>query len=236
MSDAAVNDMSMINADSTGVLGALKVLSGKIEEIKRPSGQDRKSPARTCLDLFLAAQENGETLDNGHYWVDPNQGCEADAIEVYCKFDSFADRVETCVHATESKIAKKSHQSGWWSETNGMPFAYDPAKDARVPRADYASQITFLRLLASQASQTVKLHCNGGTTEGLKIRGTGTSEFDVNHKDFKITRDGCSGRSGWNHATVEVVTKATARMPIRDLHVADNGDAFGFDVGPICFS
>jgi collagen type I/II/III/V/XI/XXIV/XXVII alpha len=90
--------MSMVNSDSTGILSALKVLSGKIEDIRKPSGTDRKSPARTCLDLYLASQEAGEDLQDGLYWVDPNQGCEADAIEVYCDFSSYADRVETCVH------------------------------------------------------------------------------------------------------------------------------------------
>jgi hypothetical protein len=235
-SDAAVNDLNMMNADNTGILSALKVLNGKIEDIRKPSGQDRKSPARTCLDLYLTAQENGEQLDNGLYWVDPNQGCEADAIEVFCDFSSHNNRVETCVHATESKISKASHAAGWWSESDeGMPISYDPVPEARVPRADYTSQITFLRLLATHARQTVTYHCNGGEAN-LKVRGTGASEFTESHADFEVLSDGCNGQSSWARAIVQVNTKATARMPIKDVYTQESGDQFGIDVGPICFS
>jgi hypothetical protein len=90
--------------------------------------------------------------------------------------------------------------------------------------------------LATQARQTIKLHCNGGTTSGLKVRGTGNSEFDANHKDFVIANDNCTGRRGWASAVVEVNTKATARMPIKDIHIADEGSAYGFDIGTVCFS
>jgi collagen type I/II/III/V/XI/XXIV/XXVII alpha len=243
--DQAMNDMSMISSDSTGVLGALKVLSGKIEDIRRPTGSDRKSPARTCLDLYLSAQELGEILDNGLYWVDPNQGCEADAIEVYCDFTSFHDRVETCVHATQAKIAKASHTSTytgahqWWSNMGeGMPISYDPPREARVPRADYASQVTFLRLLATRARQTVSYHCKNGSAD-IKLRGTGESEFAAGHADFAVVSDACDGSNAWNRAVFEINTKATARMPIKDiatLEVGSSGQEFGFDIGPVCFS
>jgi collagen type I/II/III/V/XI/XXIV/XXVII alpha len=243
--DQAMSDQMMVHNDNTGVLGALKVLSGKIETIRRPTGADRKSPARTCLDLYLAAQEVGQLLDNGLYWVDPNQGCEADAIEVYCDFTNFSERVETCVHPTQAKIAKDAHTSvytgahQWWSNMGqGMPISYDPPKEARVPRADYASQITFLRLLATRARQTVSYHCKNGQAD-LKLRGTGESEFDAAHPDFVMLSDSCDGSSSWNKAVMQIDTKATARMPIKDIATLDAGNSgqqFGFDIGPVCFS
>jgi hypothetical protein len=130
----------------------------------------------------------------------------------------------------------KSHSAGWWSENNGMPFAYDPAPEARVQRADYASQTCCVSINARKARQTIKLHCNGGTTQDLKVRGTGNSEFGADHKDFSIVNDNCTGRRGWNSAVVEVKTKATARMPIKDIYVADSGASFGFDIDTVCFS
>jgi hypothetical protein len=238
-----MNDVNMVTADSNGVLGALKVLSGKIEDIRTPSGKDRKSPARTCLDLYLSAQEAGETLENGLYWVDPNQGCEADAIEVWCDFTTQPATVETCVYPTQSKIAKSTHvnqftgEHQWWSDMqDGMPVSYDPQREARVPRADYASQVTFLRLLASRARQTVTYHCKNSSAN-LKLRGTGETEFDAAHPDFSVLDDNC-GSNSWGRATVEISTRKTATMPVRDLASLEvgNGQEFGFDIGPVCFS
>jgi hypothetical protein len=120
----------------------------------------------------------------------------------------------------------------------GMPISYEPPKEARLPRADYASQITFLRLLATRARQTVSYHCKNGQAD-LKLRGTGESEFDSAHPDFELVSDSCDGSSNWNKAVMQVNTKATARMPIKDIATLDAGNSgqqFGFDIGPVCFS
>jgi len=227
----------------------LKILSSKIEDIRQPSGKDRKSPARTCLDLYLSAQEQGIHLDNGLYWVDPNAGCEADAIEVWCDFNTYPERVETCVYPTQGKIAKSKHASSntgahqWFTDLGGNTISYDPQREARVPRADYSTQITFMRLLSSRARQTMTYHCKGGKSD-LKIRGTGDAEFFLDHEDekmrFKVIDDGCERvGSSWGKTTIELNTKKTAYMPIRDIASKDigaNGQEFGFDIEPVCFS
>ena len=41
----------------------------------------------------------------GTRWIDPNGGCTADSIEVYCNFDT----METCVYPTERRIANGTH-------------------------------------------------------------------------------------------------------------------------------
>lgn len=175
------------------------------------------------------------------YWVDPNAGCEADAIEVKCDFHSY-ENIETCVYPTQGYINVDTHVRSytgahqWWSEMDsGMPISYDPAYEQRVPRADYASQITFLRLLASQVRQKVEYTCEGGEAD-LILRGTGAAEFDMDHTDVEVVGNSCDGASG--KATLEVLTSATAAMPIRDIatkHVGD-GNKFGFAVGAVCFS
>merc|ERR1712038_1864009 len=102
-----------------------------------------------------------------------------------------------------------------------MPVSYDPQREARVPRADYASQLTFLRLLATSARQVVTYHCKGGEAD-LKLRGTGDSEFTSS--DFETLSDNCSSNSrGWGKATIEIETTKTAQMPIRDIATSDVG-------------
>lgn len=44
------------------------------------------------------------------YWIDPNQGCNLDAIEVYCNMETG----ESCVYPTQATIAPKS----WYISNN----------------------------------------------------------------------------------------------------------------------
>lgn len=46
----------------------------------------------------------------GFYWIDPNQGCSADAIRAYCDFATG----ETCIHANPDNIPAKN----WYVNKN----------------------------------------------------------------------------------------------------------------------
>lgn len=46
----------------------------------------------------------------GEYWIDPNQGCNLDAIKVYCNMETG----ETCVYPTQATIAQKN----WYLSKN----------------------------------------------------------------------------------------------------------------------
>lgn len=46
----------------------------------------------------------------GEYWIDPNQGCNLDAIKVYCDMETGA----TCVYPTRPSIAQKN----WYISNN----------------------------------------------------------------------------------------------------------------------
>jgi len=46
----------------------------------------------------------------GFYWIDPNQGCSADAIRAYCDFATG----ETCIHANPDTIPAKN----WYVNKN----------------------------------------------------------------------------------------------------------------------
>lgn len=55
----------------------------------------------------------------GNYWVDPNGGCNSDAIQVYCNFtDGVA---KTCVTPEKQQAARKSWSgdSIWFSSLSG---------------------------------------------------------------------------------------------------------------------
>ena len=55
----------------------------------------------------------------GHYWVDPNGGCNSDAIEVYCNFT--AGVAKTCVLPDKKEAARRSWfgDSIWFSSLSG---------------------------------------------------------------------------------------------------------------------
>jgi hypothetical protein len=107
------------------------------------------------MDLFMSAEAAGEKLMSDWYWIDPNGGCQADAIKAFCDFESR----ETCVDANNGSVRQGTHFRGYTDKhvyfgemQNGYKFDYSPRDDA-VSGANYESQITFLRLLSSQARQ-----------------------------------------------------------------------------------
>lgn len=46
----------------------------------------------------------------GEYWIDPNQGCNLDAIKVFCNMETG----ETCVYPTQPHVAQKN----WYISKN----------------------------------------------------------------------------------------------------------------------
>lgn len=44
------------------------------------------------------------------YWIDPNQGCTLDAIQVYCNMETG----ESCIYPTQATVAQKN----WYISNN----------------------------------------------------------------------------------------------------------------------
>jgi len=241
MNDQAADEGISMNGASLST--TIKILTEKIEEIKNPSGATKHSAARSCLDLYLSAQKSNIEPANGLYWVDPNSGSEVDAIEVYCNFKT--KKIQTCVYptggdfTTDRYTTQNTGAHQWWSEmSNSDPLSYEPKADSvRIDRADYASQITFLRLLSSIATQEVEYKCINSEFD-LKVRGTGNTEYTMDSDSFRIMKNTCSSH-GSGKALFKIVTPKTSHMPIRDIafkNVGGNNQEFGFKVGPVCFA
>lgn len=64
------------------------------------TGLTRSFPASSCAEL----RHLNSTISSGHYWVDPNLGCSADSILVYCNFSSN----ETCIFPTQTQVCSKT--------------------------------------------------------------------------------------------------------------------------------
>lgn len=60
------------------------------------TGRSKRYPAYDCEHI----QRINTTAASGYYWIDPNLGCSADAIVVYCNFSSNA----TCLYPQEKKV------------------------------------------------------------------------------------------------------------------------------------
>jgi hypothetical protein len=251
-SDQSMNDEgAKLDSRDSEMTIQIKHLSDTIDLMKRPTGTDKKNPARSCLDLYLAGQSTGERLVSTWYWVDPNAGCEADAIQVFCDFST----LETCVQPSNGKVNNGTHHRTPTSEhvyfgnmQNGYKFDYEPKED-KINGASYESQITFLRLLSTQARQTVTYHCKnsvaysnnaGGLESALKLLGASGVEFSAQGAaQYRVLEDGCKeGSANWDKTIFEYSTTKTARLPIVDVAPLDIGrddQQFGIEMGPVCF-
>lgn len=241
------NSSTIVPVDP-GVQATLKALSSQIESMKSPDGS-RKHPARTCDDLKRCYPMK----KSGEYWVDPNQGSVEDAIKVHCNMDTG----ETCISANPTSIPRKV----WWTSSRNKPvwfgadinrgthFAY--GNKEQLPNS-VTVQMTFIRLLSKEASQTITYHCKnsvgykdekmGNFKKAVILKGSNDLELKAegnNRFRYTVVEDSCShASSNWGKTVFEYRTQKTARLPIVDIAPVDIGgpdQEFGIDIGPVCF-
>ncbi|XP_035665505.1 collagen alpha-1(V) chain-like [Branchiostoma floridae] len=221
------------------IFGSLNSLKIEIEQMKAPLGT-RDNPARTCKDLYMCHK----TFPDGMYWIDPNQGCSKDAIQVFCNLTAGG---ETCVEPDEMR---KSHRMATWKDENPKDWFSDyirgfPISYTRVG----VVQLTFLRLLHAKATQNFTYYCSnsiawydsktGRHSKAIMLQGNNDIEYAWDSKTKpNVISDGCKDRE-YGKTVFEITTAKMFELPITDLKVVDIGKAdqrFGFEVGPICFS
>lgn len=242
------NSSTVIVPVDPGVQATLKALSSQIDSMKSPDGS-RKHPARTCDDLKRCYPMK----KSGEYWVDPNQGSSEDAIKVHCNMDTG----ETCISANPASIPRKA----WWSSSRNKPvwfgadinggthFTYG---NSDQPANSVVVQMTFIRLLSKEASQTITYHCKnsvgysdakaGNLKKAVILKGSNDLELKAegnNRFRYTVLEDSCSQKSGsWGKTVFEYRTQKTARLPIVDMAPVDIGgpdQEFGIDIGSVCF-
>ncbi|MGH0127538.1 UNVERIFIED_CONTAM: hypothetical protein FKN15_041345 [Acipenser sinensis] len=146
----------------------------------------------------------------GDYWIDPNQGCAVDAIKVFCNMESG----ETCVYPNPASIPRKNWWTSksadrkhvWFGETMNGGFHFSYGDDSLAPNTA-SIQMTFLRLLSTEASQNLTYHCKNSIaymdqsagnlkkavllqgSNDVEIRAEGNSRFTYN-----VLEDGCTLR------------------------------------------
>lgn len=225
----------------------LKSLNSQIENLRSPDGT-QKNPARTCRDLKLCHPE----WKSGNYWVDPNIGSTADAIQVFCNMETG----ETCVYPTIAKVPKKNWWTTksedlkhiWFGETMNGGFHFSYAQSG----AAASIQLNFLRLLSTEASQNITYHCKnsiaymdqalGNLKKALLLEGSNEVELRAEGSSrftYSVLEDGCKKHTNrWSKTVFEYKTQKTSRLPIVDFAPRDIGGAdqeFGVDVGAVCF-
>merc|ERR1712064_25592 len=209
----------------------------ELEKIKKPTGT-RSNPARTCQDLHYGHPQ----IKDGYYWIDPNLGMVDDAVKVWCNMESGG---ETCVtpdiHASRMpNIPWRKSTEGWYSTLRGgFRISYDSLGPV---------QLTFLRLLSNEAYQNFTYTCinsaawydssTGNLNNAIKLQGDNEDEFSPLNNSPNILMDGCRNKRRESKTVFEVRTKKLGQLPLVDFYPIDYGkphQAFGFEVGPVCF-
>merc|ERR1712130_2125 len=209
----------------------------ELEKIKKPTGT-RNNPARTCQDLHYGHPQ----MKDGFYWIDPNLGMTDDAVKVYCNMESGG---ETCVspdvHASRMpNIPWRKSTEGWYSTLRGgFRISYDSMGPV---------QLTFLRLMSSQAHQNFTYTCInsaawydsriGNYENAIKLQGDNEVEFTAEENKPNVILDGCKAKRAESKTVFEARTEKLGELPLVDFYPVDYGQqqqAFGFEVGPVCF-
>lgn len=202
-----------------------KILLEDMDDLEKPKGLRKDQPGISCKNIHLLHPN----LPSGYYWIDPNEGFHHDAIRVWCNMTIGS----TCVESTLKKFKKSKWSSG--------------ENDESIPYAADQTQLAFLQMLSSTASQNLTYHCRNSHATKRELRLLGVNEFEFQltgegreELKHKITKNECQANDGvWRKTVFEITSEKTVQLPIVDFytkHAAGPSEEFGIDVGPVCFS
>jgi len=166
-----------------------------------------------------------------------------DAVKVHCDMEQGG---ETCVfpdvHASkDAKHSMEKSGNGWYSSLRGgFKITYDSVGPV---------QMSFLRLLSAAAHQNITYTCINSAAwydihsrsykNSIKFLGDNDDIFSSTSTNKPIVEiDGCKMRKGESKTVFSLRTEKRSQLPVIDFFPRDYGlphQAFGFEIGPVCF-
>jgi len=213
-------------------------MSSTVENMKFPVGS-KENPAMTCKELM-----DVDDIQDGYFWIDPNLGCPADAVRVYCNFTAGG---ETCVPPFREKVPKKAWQKSAMASWNKFSDVKDGFK---ITYKASRIQFNFLRLLSTRVRQHVTVKCKRivvwfhRVTKSYRyswiFHGRKGFDFTATSKPKpKVIRDYCQRDDGrWRRTEFSFESERVDVLPLEDLsffHRAVGNEQFGLKIGPVCY-
>ncbi|XP_074491464.1 uncharacterized protein LOC141767763 [Sebastes fasciatus] len=212
------------------------------ESFSWPQGT-KEDPATTCYELGLIHPH----LNDGFFYMDPNQGCPYDAVKVFCNFTAGGT---TCIDPLQSKIKlswepekKKSKMPvQWFSQLHGgNKFEYTGVD---------VVQLRFLRLHSHTSFQRMTVSCTAncsstaGTADSAKriIHYLGDSGEEIISHLTTVSRTGCEvevvvmvrGSTELHRGDMELLPVRDLGVEMRLLSLLDVPE-ITVVLGPLCF-
>ena len=188
-----------------------------------------------------------------------------DAVYVYCNMTAEGETcVFPDLHSSQMPNIpwrKENDKTDWYSNLRGgfrviwtirtftVPFITNFAFQISYETVGVV-QMTFLRLLSEGAYQNFTYTCmnsvawysNQEQNHDDAIRFMGDNEIDIGYENSKLRPnvlvDGCKTGKSKSETVFEIRTTKLQYLPIIDFYPVDYGQpqqAFGFQVGPVCF-
>jgi len=226
----------------------LQKLKEKVSEFTKNPNGTKEAPARTCYDI----RAFNPAAKSGMYFIDPNRGCKEDAIEVHCDFNDDEDKITTCVKpAKEVAVETFAWGKKLFTASADKYFSEHHELGELAYTAD-TTQLKYLGLLSSKASQQITITCKGRTVwynratagyeSAMKFKGMNDQVFEKSKSlrfSPKVISDDCQYNSNSEKATVlEFNSNKFIRLPIVDFapSMDENKNAeFGIKLGDVCF-
>lgn len=229
-----------MNGKLLDMYSSIYTMRQDLERIKKPQGS-KENPVRSCKDLYFGHPQ----FKDGWYWIDPNLGMPDDAIYVFCNMTGSG---ETCVYPDLQ--SSKMPNIPWRKEVGGKEEWYSNMRGASKVTYETVGvvQMTFLRLLSQKAHQNFTFTCVNSAAwynqrtfnydQAIKLLGDNEQEFSAKGVRPNVILDGCKNRKGSSKTVFEIRSDKLGQLPIIDFFPVDYGQphqAFGFEVGPVCF-
>merc|ERR1712154_461864 len=138
--------------------------------------------------------------------------------KVYCRMSTGGDTcIDPDVHTSKMpNIPWRKSGDGWYSNLRGgFKVTYDCINS--VAWYDNVSR---------------------GYSKSIKLLGDNDDEFSAAQNKPQVANDGCRTRGSESKTIFNLVTSKLSQLPVVDFYPVDYGlphQAFGFEIGPVCF-